>query len=312
MKQAYVSLVTVAQPDVDPKRYLQSLESLDALLVDAARMHETVVVAISPTVAFTQAWREWAASARVQGPVSLVVSRNPSTSYEDTMLEGLARCVGDFVLEWEADLADLTSAGIEALFNVSDEGFDVVQAAPQYAPPSSRAFYRVVNRYRTTSSPLGPAVGTLYSRAAIDRVVDARHAVCHRRVLVAQSGLPTAFTVTTIAHPLKGHPLTRLEEALDVLITGTRIGTRLTYWLAMLAALGGLATAAYAIITAVWKGDAPEGWVTLMIVMGLSFSAVLVTLALLGEMLSRILKEVQRGSPPVVTIETVPPLDGMG
>jgi hypothetical protein len=310
MKQAYVSLVTVAQPDVDPIRYLQNLEALDALLVDAARMHETVVVAISPTAAFTQAWREWAASAHVQGPVSLVISRNPSTSYEDAMLEGLARCVGDFVLEWEANLADLTSAEIEALFTVSDNGYDVVQATPHHAPPSSRAFYRVVNRYRTTSSPLGPAVGTLYSRAAIDKVVDARHAVRHRKVLVAQSGLPTASTVMEVTHPLKGHPLTRLEEALDVLITGTRVGTRLTYWLAILAAFGGLATAAYAIIAAVWKGNAPEGWVTLMIVMGLSFAAVLVTLALLGEMLSRILKEVQRESPTVVSIETLAPRGG--
>ena len=153
-------------------------------------------------------------------------------------------------------------------------------------------------------------MGTLYSRAAIDKVVDARHAVRHRKVLVAQSGLPTASTTMTVAHPLKGNPLTRLEEALDVLITGTRVGTRLTYWLAMLAALGGIATAAYAIIAAIWKGDAPEGWVTLMIVMGLSFAAVLVTLALLGEMLSRILKEVQRESPTVVTIETLAPRGG--
>ena len=79
----------------------------------------------------------------------------------------------------------------------------------------------------------------------------------------------------------------------------------------MLAALGGLATAAYAIIAAIWKGDAPEGWVTLMIVMGLSFAAVLITLALLGEMLSRILKEVQRESPTVVSIETLAPVGSL-
>ena len=47
-----------------------------------------------------------------------------------------------------------------------------------------------------------------------------------------------------------------------------------------------------------------------MIVMGLSFAAVLITLALLGEMLSRILKEVQRESATGSAIETLAPRGG--
>ena len=224
------------------------------------------------------------------------------------MLDGLGRCVGDFVLEWEAALSDLTADEVAAMFAVSDDGNDVVQTSPKSSPASSRTFYRIVNRYRTTSSPMASSVGTLYSRAAVDTIVDARHAVRHRKVLIAQSGMPTGQAQSSIAHAPKGNPLTRLEEALDVLITGTRLGTRMTYWLASLAALGGLATAAYAIAAALWKGYAPEGWVTLMIVMGLSFAAVLITLALLGEMLSRILKEVQRDNTTGVTIETLAPV----
>ena len=109
MKQAYVSLVTVAHPDTDPGR-LPSTTGMPRR--PSCRRRPACTRPSSwpsaPRPGSLRRWREWAAATTVHGPVSLVISRNPSTSYEDAMLEGLARCVGDFVLEWEADLADLT------------------------------------------------------------------------------------------------------------------------------------------------------------------------------------------------------------
>ena len=109
MKQAYVSLVTVAQPDTDPSRLPSATGSPRCPSLsngsharDRRRGHQPHGWVHSGVAGM-------GGDRPVHGPVSLVVSRNPSTSYEDAMLEGLARCVGDFVLEWEADPADLTA-----------------------------------------------------------------------------------------------------------------------------------------------------------------------------------------------------------
>ena len=72
----------------------------------------------------------------------------------------------------------------------------------------------------------------------------------------------------------------RVGEGANLLSKGTRFGSTVPLGLAIISALFGIGAALYALAFFLLRGQTPEGWTTLMIVMGLGQAAVLVMLGL--------------------------------
>ena len=309
MKQTYLSVV-VPVPDTSDAAFESSLREclrLDTVLQRTVRMHEVILVARSHSSAQRHAWDEFIRASSFSGPLSIVIVPDEGATHEMAMIEGLARSVGDAVLEWEAYPAELDIDRLNDILDLAEAGHDIVSVVPEHPRRRGRAFYSVVNRYRTVGRPLQVELGRLLSRASVEKIVESQNAVRHRKVIIAQSGLPATEYRSTLHAVADRSYSGRISEALDVALTATRLGTRMTYLLALVAAAGGVAAALYALFVALIRGGTPEGWVTLMVVVGLGFAATFMVLALLGEMMTRIMREVRSTSVMTVRVHVAPP-----
>lgn len=281
MKYAYVSVVLFGATDEIDAR---EVERIDTLLDAATSLHEIIVVCRS---AAGPLWPESGdAAVCLTGPLTVVHAPDGAPA-EESALRALARAVGDFVLEWDSNTSALTADRLDELFAEVDAGREIVEVPAAGAPLTGRAFLRLANLMRPGGAPLRSVAARLSSRRAIAEVLSeaARVVAPHRLVL---------FADVRAARSLVGEPLRqqarppfseRLGEAVDVLLLGTRAGTRLPSVLAGLFALVGLSATIYAVVVPIVRGRAPEGWTTLLGFSGVAASGVFLVLALLSAQL---------------------------
>jgi dolichol-phosphate mannosyltransferase len=231
--------------------------------------------------------------------VGLALSRN--FGHQAAISAGLAHARGRAVAVMDGDLQDPPEA-LGPLWVKLAEGYDVAYAVRASRPEGPvkrlayRAFYAALGRLGAVEIPRDAGDFGVMSR----RVVDLLNAMPERRRFVRglrawvgfrQAGVPVARGARHAGRP-KFTWGKLIGLALDGLVGFSDAPLRWPAALGLLAltatALGALAAAARA---AVGPGP-PPGWVWVVLVAGFSAGAQLLSLAVLGEYVGRILQEV--------------------
>ncbi len=260
MKHAYVSLVlpVTTLPDV------MTIEALDSALAAATRAHEIVIVAPYGSRGSTI---ESGGEMSVRGPVSVVTTHLRST-LDGAIVAGLARSVGDFVIEWRGPL------------HAVDEGMELVEIVGVERSIASRLFRRMVNVLRPRTAPLRRTIGRVYSRYAIQAMLGAVAFEPQLDALVAELPVQRAVHASSHANPPHAPLPQRLNNGFALLAKGTRFGSIVPLTLAAVSALIAVGAAIYALGFRLLLDETPEGWTTLMILIGFGQAAILTMLGL--------------------------------
>lgn len=269
MKHAYVSVVLpVREPPAEA-----DLDAVDQMLSRETRAHETVIVipyAVNPP-SYDQL--------RTGGPLS-VVSTHMRATADTSTVAGLARAVGDFVLEWRGPIHDLDAATVRETLELTDVGNELVEIVGRETSWVSRSFYRFVNSLRSRNVPVRKTVGRLYSRHALGQVLISTTFEPQLDILNAELPVHRATYASSAPNPHRASMAERMGEGLSLLSKGTRFGSAIPLTLAAVSAAFGIGAAIYALVILLLRGKTPEGWTTLMVVSGLGQAAILAMLGL--------------------------------
>lgn len=296
MKHGYVSLVlsVEAVPTVD------AMGRIDAALAAQARSHEIVVV--TPYGHAPQF-----DSLRTVGPVTTVMTHMRATA-DGLLIAGLARAVGDFIIDWRGDVDRIDEAFLATILTPTDEGIELVEIVGREGSLVSRFFNRLVNRLRPAAAPLRKTIGRVFSRRALQEVLGATAFEPQIEILTAELPVPRSLVTVADANPHHDSWAQRFGDGLSLLSKGTRFGSAVPISLALVSALFGTAAAFYAIAVLIVRGQAPEGWTTLMVVIGLGQAAVLTMLGLAWARLDALTRGLSRNSDATAEVQVVAPL----
>lgn len=291
MKHAYVSMVLPLSTMPEPRL----IERVDALLAEHARAHEIVLVV--PLGQLSPAEEPRA----IRGPVSVVTTHTQS-SPNGALIAGLARAVGDFVVEWRGPIEAIDGPLIADLLAPTDEDVELVEAIGIETSRASRLFSRVINRLRPRELPLRKSHGRAYSRHAVQAVLRACTFEPRFDVIIAELPVRRASIQVPFHNPHSESATKRLSAALALLTRGTRLGAVVPLALAAMSALLGASAAIYAIGVFLLRGQTPEGWTTLTVLIGLGQAAVLTILGLIWNRVDTVMRGLSQ--PNDVTVET--------
>lgn len=298
MKHAYVSLVLPVPAVPEPR----IIEQIDAALAEHTRAHEIIIVAPYDQ---SEALHD---ATSVGGPVSIVTTHIRS-SPDGAIIAGLARAVGDFVLEWRGPLDGINGQLINDLLAPSDSGVELVEAVGIERSPASRLFNRAANSLRPSQAPLRKTIGRAYSRHAVQAILGATAFEAQLDVLVAE--LPVHRASHSVPYSNPHHPSLahRLNDGFALLSKGTRFGSAIPLTLAAISALFGVVVAIYALAVLLLRGQTPEGWTTLMVVIGLGQAAILTMLGLTWTRIDALVRGLSRSSDATAQVVVWPPAD---
>lgn len=299
MKHAYVSLVLPVETIPDAR----TIETLDAALASRSRAHEIVIVTPYAQHGSTTVL---GGDIAVAGPVSVVTAHLRSTP-DGAIVAGLARSVGDFIIEWRGPLQAVDELLIGELLAPSDEGAELVEVVGIERSRASRLFNRAVNALRPRHAPLRRTIARVYSRYAVQAVLGATAFEPQLDVLVAE--LPVQRTVHPVPYANPPHaPISqRLTNGFALLSKGTRFGSTVPLTLAAVSAATGVAAAIYALGFLLLRGRTPEGWTTLMVVIGLGQAAVLTMLGLTWTRIDSLTKGLARNPDMTAAVQVAAP-----
>jgi hypothetical protein len=196
------------------------------------------------------------------------------------VLAGLARAVGDFVIEWRGPADELSREVIEQALAPTDRGTELVEITGSEDSVMSTAFYRAVNALRARDVPIRKTVGRTYSRHALGQLLSASGFEPQLDVLSAELPVHRMVTTTQSPHPHREAFIDRVADGGSLLSKGTKFGSAVPLVLASVSGLFGLFAAVYAVVILLVRGEAPEGWTTLMVLTGLGQAAILTMLGL--------------------------------
>lgn len=280
MKQAYVSILIVSRK-TEPT--LDEIYQIDSFLSQVTRSHEIVLVKNSINQSNDYA------RLPLSGPLTVVHTQRDA-SIDQMTFAGLGRTVGDFVIEWTLDAAELSSQIVEDLLNPTNDGAEIVQGVPVKNPQISKLFYGLTNKLRPASEPVRRSLATVYSRRALNRVLEANQIESNLMILIA--GIPfQKFTQKIIASSINRRSISeRLQEGLALLFKGSRFGTVVPLVLAGLSSLIAIGIAAYALVVYILFENVLEGWTSLAIMIGLGQGAILAMIGLVWARLDSLAK----------------------
>ena len=275
MKQAYVSVIL---PFSQKMPSSQEITALDAALKLTTREHELIFITI-----FNSGVANFEIDG-LSGPLSIVYT-NSISSQNSSRVAAFGRAVGDFIIEWQGTIEDLTKEAISEILDPTNNGIELVEFESSFQPSSSRVFYKFANSLRSSRIPIRKTVGRVFSRRALGQLLLGSSFEPQINVLCAE--LPVHRTNQTIHLNFAISPSfrERIVEGMSLLSKGSRFGTVVPLALATISALFGIFVAIYALTLYVANGKSPEGWTTLMIVTGLGQASIL---ALIGMTWSRI------------------------
>jgi hypothetical protein len=299
MKHAYVSLVLPVGTMPD----LRGIAAIDAALSDQARAHEMILVA---PYGRHDAAAGLQNDVALRGPVSIVTTHLRSTP-DGAIIAGLARSVGDFVIEWRGPLESIDAHLLGELLAHSDAGTELVEVIGVERSRASRIFNRAVNGLRPRSAPVRRTIGRVYSRYAVQAILGSVAFEPQLDVLVAELPVQRSAHPVSLANPPHAPLMQRLNHGFALLAKGTRFGSAVPLTLAAISALAGIVAAIYAVGFLLLRGRTPEGWTTLMVVIGLGQAAILTMLGLTWTRIDALTKGLAKNPDVTATVQVIAP-----
>jgi hypothetical protein len=297
LKQAYV---TVILPFSGKVPSIQEIAALDGALKLTTREHELILVTIfeSGTTNFE--------IEGLSGPIT-IVSTNSISSHNSARVAAFGRAVGDFVIEWQGTIEELTQDTILELLEPTNKGIELVEFESSFQLSSSRMFYKFTNSLRSSKIPVRKTVGRVFSRRALGQLILGSSFEPQINVLCAE--LPVQRTNRTIQANFASSQTfkERIAEGMTMLAKGSRFGTFVPLVLATISALFGIFVAIYALVLYVIYEKSPEGWTTLMIVTGLGQASILALMGMTWSRIDSLLKGLTRPRDATAEVAVFPP-----
>jgi len=297
MKLAYVSVVIPVffPPDISV------IAGLDTALDNQARAHEIIIV-----IVYGVSIPNYQASAKT-GPITIITTHSGATQ-DEVVVAGLARAAGDFIIEWRSGVDLLRDQILEQILIPTDAGVELVEVTGVNRSITSRVFTRLVNILRPSKSPIRKTIGRVYSRHALSEILSATAVEPHIDILIAE--LPVRRTVESlpIAISHRDSWMIRITDGLTLLSKGTRFGSRIPLILAGISAIFGIVATFYAFIFLL-RGGTPQGWTTLMAVVGLGQAAVLTMLGLIWTRIDSLTRGLARNPDVTAEVKVIPPTE---
>ena len=275
MKQAYVSVIL---PFYGKVPSTQEIAALDTALRFSSREHEIIFITI-----FDSGFNDFEIDG-LTGPLSIVYT-NSISSQNSSKIAAFGRAVGDFILEWQGTIEDLTDDVISELLAPTNTGIELVEFESSFQPISSRIFYKFANSLRSSRIPVRKSVGRVFSRRALGQMLLGSNFEPQINVLCAELPVQRLSRKIQVDFAASQSFRERIAEGMTLLAKGSRFGTVVPLALATISAFFGIFVALYALTLYLLNGKSPEGWTTLMIVTGLGQASIL---ALIGMTWSRI------------------------
>lgn len=298
MKQAYVSVVLTSRA----LPLMADLRKLDAILARVTRAHEIVIATPSVSRALDLD------PVALTGPISIVTT-HPRSSRDDDILAGMGRAVGDFVIEWRGPIEGLDDHVIEELLVPSESGVELVEVVTNGSSAVSGLVNGIVNVFRPKGFPIRKTLARVFSRRVVQVLLAGRVIEPQLDVLVAE--LPSSRSVMSVAFKDQ-HQLSVLERssrAVARLSSGTRAGSAIPLALAIMSAVFGLAAAVYALLVLFVRGETPEGWTTLMVVIGLGQAAIFAMLGLIWSRVDALARGLVRNPDTTADVVVIAPVN---
>jgi len=276
LKESYVSFVL---PVGDQMISDSELLRIDQLLKRNSRSHEIVIV-----TPFKGSENKSHKGIELSGPLSIVYT-SFNANKNRALIAGLARSVGDFIIEWHGAIESFTDDTFVSLLQPTNVGMELVEIENINTPFSSKIFYKVANSLRSPNVPVRKIVGRSYSRRALGHILKSVNFEPQLNILFAELALERKVLKEKIDLVIQESWRNRIIEGTTLLVKGSRFGSVVPLSLAAISALFGFSVSVYALVLYFSVGKGPEGWTTLMIVTGLGQASIL---ALLGLTWSRI------------------------
>lgn len=269
MKEAYVSLILSNYAELPSE---ELLSSLDLLCHESARRHEILV-----GIPFGRS-RPLNLDGTLYGPISLIIT-NPLSSSNDSRIALLGRTVGDFVIEWSGDPKKLNNALLVELLKPTNEGYELVEFESSRQSLLSGVFYWFTNKFRSRHYPIRKTISRTISRRALNLLLSRVNFERQVEILFAELSVVRFVNKLDVDFNTKSTCRSRFLEGLRILAKGSHFGAIVPLIFASASATFGILVALYATALFLISGKSPEGWTTLMIVIGLGQASIL---ALMG------------------------------
>lgn len=241
---------------------------------------------------------------------------------EQAMAAGLNRSMGDFVYELESLALPFDTSVLLELFHQTRSGIDIAAASTSRISLQSRLFYWLVNKVSYLQLDLTTEVARLVSRRALNAMLNLKEKVRYRKALYAYTGYPKA-TIEIPAAPGTGTGAwavprrtinrERLTLAIDILVSFSNIGLKVSLLFSLLFLLFSMGMMGYSLYHYLFNKNVVEGWTTLMILLSTGFAGLFFILGVLGEYMTRMLVELQaRPAYSVRSVEVIKKRDAAG
>lgn len=217
---------------------------------------------------------------------------------ELAMLAGVNIAIGDFIFEFDCPLINYDIDTLWKVYKTCIKGYDVVSAASNKPLKlSSKLFYTYLNIVSFRKMELTTETFRIVSRRALNRVLKAKSRIRYRKALYHYSGFETKIIHYKSINNLKVQQDVSISEKIDlamnVLISYSNIGTRLSGSISLIFFLLSVLAGIYTIRVYLTVKNIQPGWTTTMLFLSLSFTGIFLILALISKYLTAILFEVQ-------------------
>jgi len=234
-----------------------------------------------------------------------VISLTRKHGIETAMLAGSDKSIGDYVYEIELSFMDYSLDFMLELFNKTQSGFDIVSGRGQNIPFVSKFFYFVLKQVSYVDMDLNTENIIIVSRRALNAILDMPEKSRYRKGLLYFTGFPKSECVYRPIKRVKRRNRSNLEKlqlALEIIISFSRIGSKMPLILSMGFLSISIVTGTYTIYDYIWGVSSEiRGWTTLMAFLSFAFFGTFLVLGFLGEYISMILIELQKR--PLYTIK---------
>ncbi|HOQ00859.1 MAG TPA: glycosyltransferase [Acetivibrio clariflavus] len=214
---------------------------------------------------------------------------------EAAITAGVDISIGDFVFEFDSPIADYDFKEIIDVYKHSQEGFDIVSAAPDVKERwDSRAFYSLFKRYSQNRLRLWTERFRVLSRRAVNRINNSYTSIQYRKAVYYNIGLKTYIHKykpnKNIDHERKLDTRLRLSQALNYLMIFTDIVPKISIFMAIMMLLFSICVFCYTVFVYIAYDRVVEGWTTIMLFLSVCFTGFFSLFAIVIKFVSLILK----------------------
>jgi hypothetical protein len=297
VKQAYVTVIIPFSGKIPS---IEQITALDAALKLTTRDHEIILVTI-----FQSGISNFEIDG-LNGPLSIIYT-NSISSQNSSSVAAFGRAVGDFIIEWRGIIGDLTEDTILELLEPTNYGMELVEFESTFQSTASRTFYKFANSLRSSRVPIRKVVGRVFSRRVLGQLLQGSSFESQINVLCAELPVQRANQKIQLNFVESQSFRVRIVEAVAMLSKGSRFGTVVPITLASISASLGIFVALYALALYILNGKSPEGWTTLMVVIGLGQASILALIGMTWSRIDSLLKGIARPRDATADVVVFPP-----